>query len=141
MSRYLLDTGIAQDFINQRNGVRERADAARKEGNRIGICTPVLGELWSGVEGSASRDRNLRRLQHGLSRLVVWPYTNDAAEEFGRVFAELRRIGRPMQQIDIMIAAIAFTLGQCVVVTTDADLATVPGLTVENWVAAGSSLN
>jgi tRNA(fMet)-specific endonuclease VapC len=41
----------------------------------------------------------------------VWPYTNQAAAEFGRVFAELRRIGRLMQQIDIMTAAIAFSLG------------------------------
>jgi tRNA(fMet)-specific endonuclease VapC len=138
MNRYLLDTGIAQDFINHRNGVRERADVARKEGNRLGICTPVLGELWSGVEGSASRERNLRRLQHALSRLVVWPYTNEAAEEFGRIFAELRLIGRPMQQIDIMIAAVAFSLGQCTVVTTDTDLSAVPGLKVENWVATES---
>jgi tRNA(fMet)-specific endonuclease VapC len=138
MSRYLMDTGIAQDFINHRNGVRERADIARKEGIRIGICTPVLGELWSDVEGSVSRDRNLRRLQHALSRLVVWPYTNEAAGEFGRVFAELRRIGRPMQQIDIMIAAIAFSLGQCTVVTTDTDLTAVPGLTVVNWIATES---
>ena len=138
MNRYLLDTGTAQDFINNRNGVRERAHVARKAGNRIGICTPVLGELWSGVEGSVSRDRNLLRLQHGLSRLVVWPYTNAAAEEFGRVFAVLRRIGRPMQQIDIMIAAIAFALGHCTVVTTDTDLAGVPGLDVENWSATGS---
>jgi hypothetical protein len=48
MSRYLLDTGIAQDFINDKNGVRERVDVSRKKGIRIGICTPVLGELWSG---------------------------------------------------------------------------------------------
>jgi tRNA(fMet)-specific endonuclease VapC len=136
MSRYLLDTGIAQDFINDRNGVRERVDATRKKGNRIGICTPVLGELWSGVEGSASRDRNLTRLQHAISRLVIWPYTNEAAEEFGRVFAELRRVGRPMQQIDIIIAAIALSLGQCTVVTADTDLAAVPGLTVEDWLAS-----
>ena len=45
MSRYLLDTGIAQDFINRRNEVQERVDSARHRGNRIGICTPVLGEL------------------------------------------------------------------------------------------------
>jgi tRNA(fMet)-specific endonuclease VapC len=133
MSRYLLDTGIAQDFINERNGVRERADDLRREGYRIGICTPVLGELWSGVEGSASRARNLHRLRHALSRLVVWPYTNEAAEQFGRVFAELRRLGRPMQQIDIMVAAIAFSLGTCTVATGDADLTQVPGLPVENW--------
>lgn len=131
--RYLLDSGIAQDFINRRNGVRERADLARQQGNRIGICTPVLGELWSGVEGSISRERNLRLLRSALSLLVVWPYTSEAAEQFGRVFSELRRIGRPMQQIDIMIAAVAFSLGSCTVVSVDTDLPDVPGLSVENW--------
>jgi tRNA(fMet)-specific endonuclease VapC len=133
MSRYLLDTGIASDFINRRNGVQERADAVPHKGNRIGICTPVLGELWSGIEGRISRERNLHRLRKALSRLVVWPYTNEAAEQFGRVFAELRRIGRPMQQIDIMVAGIALSLGDCIVVTEDSDLVGAPGLRVENW--------
>jgi predicted nucleic acid-binding protein len=40
-----------------------------------------------------------------------------------------------MQQIDMMIAAIALSLGQCTIVTTDTDLAAVPGLAVENWIA------
>jgi tRNA(fMet)-specific endonuclease VapC len=130
---YLLDTGIAQDFIGRNAKVVQRVDVARHAGNRIGICTPVLGELWSGVEGSISRDRNRHRLSVALSRLVVWPYTNDAAEQFGRVFAELRRIGRPRQQIDIMVAAIAFALGNCTVVSKDTDLAAIPGLRLENW--------
>ena len=133
MTRYLLDTGIAQDFINCRHGVRERVDDERHLGHRIGICVPVLGELWAGIEGSSSRDRNEVRLRRALSRLVVWPYTNEAAACFGRIFAELRRIGRPMQQIDIQIAAIALSLGNCTVVSVDSDLAAVPGLTVENW--------
>jgi tRNA(fMet)-specific endonuclease VapC len=34
-----------------------------------------------------------------------------------------------------MIAATALTLGNCTVVTMDADLTVVPGLTVENWVS------
>jgi tRNA(fMet)-specific endonuclease VapC len=38
-----------------------------------------------------------------------------------------------MQQIDIMVAAIAFSLGNCIVVTSDTDLPAVPGLDVENW--------
>ena len=41
-----------------------------------------------------------------------------------------------MQQIDIQIAAIALTLGNCTVVTTDADFAAVPGLRTENWAAS-----
>ena len=73
--RYLLDTGIAQDFQADRRGVRARVDAERRLGHRIGICVPVLGELWAGVEGSASRERNARLLRHALSRLFLWPYS------------------------------------------------------------------
>jgi tRNA(fMet)-specific endonuclease VapC len=38
-----------------------------------------------------------------------------------------------MQQVDIMIAAIAKSLGNCTVVTADSDFHAVPGLMVENW--------
>lgn len=133
MRRYLLDTGIAQDFMNDRHGVRPRVDAARRQGHRIGICMPVLGELWAGVEGSESREKNLQKLRHGLSRLTLWPCDEKAAVEFGRIFTELRRLGRPIQQIDMQIAAIAFALGECTVVSQDADMGVVPGLPVENW--------
>jgi len=54
--RYLIDTGIAQEFIGRNAKVVQRVDVARRAGNRIGICTPVLGELWSGLEGSISRE-------------------------------------------------------------------------------------
>jgi len=131
--RYLLDTGIAQDYLHDRRGVRTAALEQRKLGHRLGICVPVLGELWAGVEGSASRQRNLERVRQALSQLVLWPYTAEAAAEYGRIFAELRRRGRPMQQVDIQVAAIARTLPNCVVVSSDSDLLSVPGLTVENW--------
>ena len=57
--RDLLDTGIAQAFIRRDAKVLRRVDDARCAGNRIGICAPVLGELWSGVEGSISREESL----------------------------------------------------------------------------------
>src|SRR5881409_2381868 len=119
--RYLFDTGIAQDYQTKRRGIRERAIAHRKSGHRIGICVPVLGELWSGVECSSSRERNLTALRQALATLVIWPYTTEAAEEFGRVFAELKRAGRMIQQIDMQIGAIARTLPNCVVVSKDSD--------------------
>jgi tRNA(fMet)-specific endonuclease VapC len=97
MKRFLLDTKPAQDF-NNNVGVRQRADVERQRGHRIGICMPVLGELWAGIEGGATREDNLRRLRHGLSRLLVWPFDEAAAIEFGRVFNQLKRLGRPMQQ-------------------------------------------
>jgi tRNA(fMet)-specific endonuclease VapC len=136
MRRYLLDTGIAGDYLRRRNNVYQRAREEAARGHRIGICVPVLGELWYGVENSASRDRNAERLRRMLPDLVVWPFDISAAEEFGRIATELRRLGRPMQQIDIQIAAIARSLGNTTIVSTDRDLVAVPGLTVENWATA-----
>jgi tRNA(fMet)-specific endonuclease VapC len=133
MRRFLLDTGMAGDFIDRRRGVYEHARRETARGNRVGIGIPVLAELVYGIELSSSRDRNMQRLRAALPSWKVWPFDDKAAFEYGRLAAELRRIGRPMQQVDIMIAAIACSLGNCSVVTADSDLTAVPGLTVENW--------
>jgi tRNA(fMet)-specific endonuclease VapC len=133
MRRYLLDTNTAGDFIQKRGEVPERAREARRKGGRIGIGIPVLAELYYGVEFSASRDKNLQRLRQAQSGLIIWPFDEKAAAEFGRLRAELRRRGRPMQVIDIMIAAIANTLGNCRIVSADSDFVAIQGLAVENW--------
>src|SRR6476620_4780574 len=102
MRRYLLDTNTAGDFIAKRGPVPDKANQARLNGGRIGIGIPVLAELYYGVEFSATRDRNMERLRRAASGLVIWPFDERAAAEFGRLRAELRRIGRPMQVIDVM---------------------------------------
>jgi len=86
-----------------------------------------------GVENSATRDENLKRLLRALSGLRCWPFDRPAAEAYGRIATELKRADRVIQQIDIQIAAIALSLGSTTVVSSDSDLASVPGLTVENW--------
>jgi tRNA(fMet)-specific endonuclease VapC len=131
--RFLLDTNAAGHYLNRRRGVRERAVEEVARGNRVGICMPVLGELWFGVERSASRDRNFQVLRRTLSAWTVWPFDEPAAEEYGRLSAVLRGLGRPMQQIDIQVAAVALSLGNTTVVSGDGDLSAVPGLTVETW--------
>ena len=133
MNRYLLDTGVMGDFINHRKRVDVKVREVRRSGARIGTCLPVVGELFFGIEASATRDANLPRLKRALSQIVCWPFDRRAAEEFGRLAAALKRIGRPMQQIDIQIAAVALSLGNCAVVSTDSDFLAIPGLTVENW--------
>ena len=69
MKRYLLDTGIASDFIHRRRGVPERVRDINARGGRVGVCTPVVGELHSGVELSETRERNRGRLIRALSDL------------------------------------------------------------------------
>jgi tRNA(fMet)-specific endonuclease VapC len=135
MTRFLLDTGCAGDYLHRRRQVYERAREAVAAGHRIGIGIPVLAELWFGVENSSTRERNAERLRRVLPELIVWPFTEPAAEEYGRIAAELKRLGRPIGKIDMLIAAIALSLGKTTVVSADSDLTAVPGLTVENWSA------
>jgi tRNA(fMet)-specific endonuclease VapC len=131
--RYLLDTGPAFDLLFHRRGVDRRVEDVRRQGAKIGIGMPVLAEIVAGLEASGSREMSWDIARHALGKLVCWPFDEKAAYEYGRVFSELKSLGRPMQQIDIMIAAIAFTLGNCTVISSDSDLTAVPGLKVENW--------
>jgi len=133
VTRYVLDTGIAGDYVARRRGVYDRARQEVARGNVIGVAVPGLAELLYGIEWSGTRDRNMQKLMGTLSDWRLWPFDRAAAFEYGRLTATLRRTGRPMQQADIMIAAITLTLGNCVVVTGDTDFAAVPGLAVEDW--------
>jgi tRNA(fMet)-specific endonuclease VapC len=133
MKRFLFDTGIAGDYINDRCGVRERAHLEVASGNRIGICMPILAELFYGIEYSTTRERNLQKLHRALSSLTVWPFTEDDAATYGEISADLRHRGWPMQVVDKMAAAVAMNLVKCTVVSKDSDLWAIPKLSVKNW--------
>ncbi len=134
MKRFLLDTGILSDFINHRRGVDIRVREAQRKGGRIGTSLSVVGELFAGVEASDTRERNLKCLVAGLSRIICWPFDRAAAETYGILYATLKRQGKLIQQVDLQSAAIALNL-DCTVVTKDSDFGFVPSLTTENWAA------
>ena len=100
MRRYLLDTGPAGRFIDRRDGVYERAQAEWARGNWVGIAHPVLAELAYRAEGGPNRDRNMQRLRQALGCWKLWPVTEEAALEYGRIAAQLRRLGRIIGQND-----------------------------------------
>ncbi|WP_261361909.1 type II toxin-antitoxin system VapC family toxin [Frigoriglobus tundricola] len=133
----MLDTNAVADCIFQRRGVAFRVRSARLAGHKIWTGVPVLAELFAGIEYSATRDTNTAVLNQNVRLFRLWPFTEDAAREYGRLYAHLRRIGRTIQTVDLMIAAIALTLGGCTVVTSDSDLSGIPGLNVESWATGG----
>jgi tRNA(fMet)-specific endonuclease VapC len=131
--RFLLDSNAVSDLAYHRFGVRERADEARLSGAILGTCPPVIGEIHFGLELSTTIERQRQPIEVVLHSIRHWPYENDAAKRYGRLKAALRKAGRPMQEVDIQLAAVALTLGDCTVVSTDTDLLAIPGLQVENW--------
>ncbi len=96
------------------------------------IAMPSVGELWYMVYKSTQVEANTRKLENLLDSLVVLPYDEAAAREFGRLRAELYRVGRPIPSIDLQIAATAVGR-RLTVLTSDAHFSNIPGLTLKNW--------
>jgi predicted nucleic acid-binding protein len=81
------------------------------------LCTPVLAELRFGMEclDAGARKELLRtaieRLENELYRDRVLVFDKAAASAYGRIAAARRQSGRPIQQMDACIAAIALANG------------------------------
>lgn len=133
MKKVLLDSGILNAYVCKRSFAFDRLVPIVRQGVRLGTCTPVLAEFYFGLEMSQSRERNAETLARSIATLRIWNFDIDAARHYGRLATILRRNGRPMQSVDVMLASVALSIGNCTVITTDSDLEFIPGLSVERW--------
>ena len=131
MLRYLFDTNHASAILKGDKDLRQRISLAQ---GQFGISLPTVGELWFMVFNSIEVTKNTEALKYTLRQFKHWEYDQEAAVEFGRIRAELRRNGRPIPAIDVQIAAIA-RANDLTVLTSDEHLSYVSDLNVENWLA------
>ena len=72
-----------------------------------------------------------------LGALDVLPLEAPADIAYGRVRAQLERVGRPIGGNDLLIAAQAIALGHTVVTDNEAEFTRIDGLRCENWLRRG----
>ncbi len=135
MTRYLLDTNHISGVWKRDPRVLSRIDATSD--GEFSLCLPSIGELWYMVFNSTQVARNEVGLVKLLDSFVVWPFDAAAAKQFGRIKTSLRRIGRPIPDVDVQIAAVTIANG-LTLLSADAHFAHVQGLRVENWLNAPS---
>src|SRR4051794_22146699 len=123
---YLLDTNHAGTLLDERAPLWNRVDVAGSDDFLLG--RPSVGELWFMVLNSMRVASNQSKLELLLRRLQTYEFDADAAMEYGRIRTELRRVGRPLPAVDVMIAAIARLHG-LTVLTADRHFSSVPGIT------------
>ena len=67
-------------------------------------------------------------------KMWVLPFDEEAAEEYGRLSAQLEAQGTPIGEADTQIAAVALANDLTVVTGNVRHFDRVPGLTIENWI-------
>ena len=119
-------------------------------GEQIGPPAPVAASdvapavAWSGKEertapflALTSQAIVCRRSAARVTRLAAQAVRLIAQQKLGKRSGRATRVNTEFSSrhgtAPIRIAAIALSLGNCTVVTTDTDLSVVPGLSVESW--------
>ncbi len=131
MLRYMLDTNIAV-YVLKRKPLQV-LDVFNQRHGQMAISSIVYAELVFGAEKSMDPVRNQQVVESFCSRLMVLPYTEKAAQHYGRIRAALERSGTPIGVNDLHIAAHACSEGLTLVSNNLREFERVRGLVAENW--------
>jgi tRNA(fMet)-specific endonuclease VapC len=129
--RYLLDTNTAS-YVIKGNFPRVRERLLKVPMAEVGISAVTEAELRFGVARKPEALRLKTAVAEFLLRVEVLPWDSAAAEHYAEVRAVLERTGKPMGNLDIMIAAHALA-AQAVLVTHDHVFHRIKRLKIEDW--------
>jgi tRNA(fMet)-specific endonuclease VapC len=120
-------------LLNDNPSVKARV--AQEGIETLAIAIPTVGELYFGAYNSTRVEANVARVRGFLSPPAPQVLVIDApaVEQFGRFKALLRREGRPIGDIDLLIAGVAMHSGLTGVTNNTAHFDRLSGLILENW--------
>jgi tRNA(fMet)-specific endonuclease VapC len=129
---YLLDTNACIRYLNGRSKrLQQRLDATNVES--VAVCSVVEAELFFGAAKSRSPEHTLRTQLAFLEKFRSLPFDTEAAFRYGRLRADLERLGAPIGANDLMIASIALANGLTLITHNRREFAAVEGLIIEDW--------
>lgn len=129
-----LDSATLIDLIRgQTPNVRDNYRAAVGSGFEFAVPAVVMHELFSGIATSRNPAVERKRMEEALIGLPVLDLTADDVETTGRVAADLRARGRPIGDLDTLIAGQALARGWVVVTRNVRHFGRVQGLPLIDW--------
>jgi tRNA(fMet)-specific endonuclease VapC len=132
MAVYMLDTDISSYIMKRTyDTVLQRLQTVAVSD----VCISAISrsELMYGVEVSPRRAKDQAALDEFLRYVSVLDYPGEAALDYARIRADLKRRGVMIGANDLLIAAHARYLGLTLATNNIREFGRVQGLGVENW--------
>ena len=127
----MLDTNVVSALVRRPGGDLARRVGALPAGS-FAVSVVVAGELRYGVRRRGS-ERLARQVEAVLSAMDVLAPAEPVDRHYGEIRNALERIGQPIGQNDLWIAAHARALAATLVTGNVREFGRVPGLAVEDW--------
>ena len=99
----------------------------------LAIPLTTYAELLVGAEKSSQPERVLRQIELLLEAHEIVELTEEVAEHYARLRAELETRGTVIGGNDLWIAATALAHGATLVTNNTGEFSRVPGLVIEDW--------
>jgi tRNA(fMet)-specific endonuclease VapC len=128
--RYLLDTNTASYAIKGSVSVRQRLQKSAPAEVAISVITEA--ELRFGVLRLPAAKRLAFVVDEFLRFIDILPWDSAAAQEYAQLRASIEQEGRPMGNMDLMIAAQSLAL-ELTLVSSDRVFRRVKDLNLEDW--------
>jgi tRNA(fMet)-specific endonuclease VapC len=132
MLRYMLDTDTSS-YIMRRSGSEVLTRLAAVPPADICISVISKSELLYGVEVSPRHAQDEAAVELFLRHVQTMDFPDDAAADYARIRAGLRKRGEMIGANDLLIAAHALCLKLTLVTNHTREFGRVPGLKLENW--------
>jgi len=130
--RYLLDTNACIRYLNGRSESL-RQHIISKNPDDLVLCSVVKAELFYGAQKSQNPQKSLQKQLLFVNRFISLPFDDKAAEVYGRIRAQLEKVGTPIGPNDLLIAAIAIANDVTLVTHNTREFRRVMGLVIEDW--------
>jgi len=131
--RFLLDTNICIYIIRQKPAnVLEKFQTLSP--SDVGVSSITVAELEYGAYKSQRQEQNRAALSQFLMMLEILPFDAKATQNYGKMRAELEKMGIVIGAMDLLITSQALDRGITLVTNNVREFSRIPGLTWENWV-------
>jgi tRNA(fMet)-specific endonuclease VapC len=137
MTKYMLDTDICI-FITRKSepSLLQKIESVPLQLQCISVVT--LAELLYGVQISSMKKKNRAVVDLFARHVEVIDWTQEAANHYAEIRADLKKTGQQLGANDLMIAAHARSMGSVIVTNNVKDFGRVKGLKLENWLHVGN---
>ena len=128
---YLLDTNNCVDVIKREAKVLRRLE--EHSPSDFGISAITVAELWFGAAKSSRPQQTRASVDAFLAPFEILAFGSEAAERYAETRLQLEKIGQPIGERDLLIAATAKSRRLTVVTHNVREFSRVSGLKVEDW--------
>ncbi len=128
-----LDTDVLVAILRQK---REAVEFLNSLGRDEALSTTIVSacELFEGTYYANNPEKSMNDVTDLLGRLNVLHTSASSALGFGKIASSLKLSGNPLEDFDILIAAIALDHGENAIVTRNVKhFGRIPGLKVVRW--------